>query len=92
MNNEHGQFIKDPQAKLDYGVDWSDWLAGDTISGSSWSAETGITVDASSHTDTVATVWLSGGTVGGSYKVTNHITTLGGREDELTITVSVWQK
>jgi len=30
-------FIKDPDAVLDYSVDWSKWLAGDQIQTSAWS-------------------------------------------------------
>lgn len=62
-------FQKDPNAILDYTVDWSAWLAsGETISTSTWTASTGITIattPAPSNTGTTATVWLSGGTVNG---------------------------
>lgn len=86
--SETSRFIKDPQANLDYQIDWTAWLAGDTISASSWSAA-GITVGANTHTDAVATVWLSGGSAGSSYVVTNQITTTGGRTDERKITILV---
>ena len=29
-------FLKDPDAVLDYSVDWSKWLAGDQIQTSAW--------------------------------------------------------
>ena len=29
-------FLKDPDAVLDYSVDWSKWLAGDQIETSTW--------------------------------------------------------
>ena len=83
------QYVKDPQAVLDYQVDWSAWLGTDTIASSSWTAETGITVDSDSHTTTTATAWVSGGTTGERYRLTNHITTAGGRTDERTITIVV---
>ncbi len=92
MNSESGRFIKDPQAKLDYGVNWAAWLDGDVILNSTWSADPGITIEADSATDSVATVWLSGGAVGKSYQVTNHITTQGGREDDFSIMITVLQK
>lgn len=44
---------------------------------------------APSVTDTVATAWLSSGTVGYDYPVTCHITTAAGRQDSRTITISV---
>lgn len=84
------KFIKDPDAVLDYTVDWSAWLpSGDTISAVSTSATAGITVDTSSYTTNSTTVWLSGGTEGTTYDVTIHITTNGGREDDRTIAIQV---
>lgn len=89
-------FVKDPDAVLDYKIDWSSWLAqsspADTISSSSWSAETGITVDTSANTTTDATVWLSGGSAGRKYAVTNQIVTAGGRTVERTIYVTVVER
>ena len=83
-------FIKDPAAVLDYRVDWSDWLQqGETITDSTVTAETGVTVDSDAHDDTTATVWLSGGALQANYKVTNHITTSAGRQDERTFVITV---
>ena len=86
-------FSKDPQAVLDYSIDWRDWL-GDTevISTSSWTVESGLTEDSDSNTDTVATVWLSGGTDGNCYDVTNSITTDEGRTDNRTIMIEVKER
>lgn len=86
------KFTKDPEAVLDYVVDWSDWLEADTISASSWDAPTGITVVTDTNTTTTATVWLSGGTVGERYELTNEIVTDGGRTDDRTIAILVKQK
>lgn len=84
------RFTKDPNAVLDYQIDYSRWLpAGDTITASSWLAESGLTVDTSSFTDTSTTVWLSGGTAGSTYDVRNHITTDDGRQDDRTLTIVV---
>lgn len=83
------QFTKDPEATLDYSVDWTKWLAGDTIQTSEWTVPAGLTQVSSSNTNSKATVWLSGGTAGQSYTVTNHITTAGGRTDERSITIRV---
>lgn len=82
--------IKDPQAVLDYGYDWSTWMVtGDTIVASSWAADAGVNVTANTFDATTTTVWLSGGTVGEVYKVVNHITTSDGRQDDRTIYVKV---
>lgn len=82
-------FSKDPEAVLDYTIDWSDWLGTDTISAVSWTVEAGITKDSEGNTTTSATIWLSGGTAGTSYEVTCHITTAGGREDDRTLRIDV---
>jgi hypothetical protein len=78
-----------PDAVLDYTMDWSEWLDGDTIASSIWTAESGITINSSSNTTTVATVWLSGGTAGESYRVTNQITTAAARTDDRSLFITV---
>lgn len=30
-------FLKDPDAVLDYSIEWSKWLAGDQVQASAWS-------------------------------------------------------
>jgi hypothetical protein len=86
-------FTKDPDAVLDYQIDWSDWLPeGDTISTSVWSVGAGLTEDSDTNTTTTATVWVSGGTVGSSYQATNHIVTAQGREEDRTIVIKVSER
>lgn len=88
------KFIKDVSSTLDYQIDWSDWLGtdGDTIVTSTWVAENGIDIDSDSYTTTTATIWLSGGVAGQKYRITNHIVTDAGREDERSIRVEVGQR
>ena len=81
--------IKDPDAKLDYGVDWTSWLDGDIIDSSSWDIPTGLTLVSETDTDTHAIVWLSGGAVGEMYPAVNHIITALGREDDRTLNVKI---
>ena len=76
---------KDPNARLDYSIDWSAWLGTDTIATSAWTADTGLTLSGATNDTTSATVWVEGGTAGEVYGVTNTITTAGGRRDERTI-------
>ena len=84
--------LKDVDAVLDFTIDWSDvFPSGDDISTSTWSADTGLTVDSDTETATTTTVWLSGGTKGYSYDVTNHVVTAAGREDDRTIAVQVYE-
>ena len=87
-------YIKDPDAVLDYGIDWNknNWLGSDTISTSTWTLETGISKVADSKTNTTTTIWLSGGTVGESYAVENKIVTAGGRTEPCTLTIVCEQK
>ena len=78
------QFIKDPDAVLDYKMDWTAWL-GDTdiIVASSWEVDSEeIVVDSDSFTDTDTTVWLSGGLNRKKYLITNSIETDDGRKDD----------
>ena len=86
---------KDPDAKLDYTIDWSSWLGTDTISTSAWTVPTGITQSSSpaaSNTTTTATIWLEGGTPGGKYDIVNSIVTGAGRKDDRTFRVTVDEK
>lgn len=87
------EFIKDPDAVLDYTVDWATWLGTDTISTSSWPViPAGITKDSDTNSTTIATIWLSGGTIGETYQLTNRIVTAGGRTDDRTITINIVSK
>lgn len=95
-------FVKDPDADLDYEMDWAGgapgpWLAtGETISTSTWTAPAGLTVgtggQAPSHDTTTTTVWLLGGTVDKTYRVVNRITTSAGRVDDRSIWIKVRQR
>lgn len=92
---------KDPDAKLDYVFDFaaktngdpdakSDWLpAGDTIATYTLTPDAGITVasHAKTHNDTCVTYWLTGGTLGQYYRVTCHVVTAAGREEDRTMTI-----
>lgn len=72
---------KDPDAVADYEVDWTAQLvSGETIDLSTWSSDYGIDVlsavpFAQAISGSKAKAWLSGGTCGESYRVTNRITT-----------------
>lgn len=80
-------FRKDPDAVLDYLVDWAAWLDGDSIATSTWVVPSGITKDSSTATTTTAMIWLSGGTTGVSYSLVNRIVTAAGRTDDRTIVI-----
>ena len=85
-------FTKDPNAVLDYSIDWTRWLAGDQIATSEWIVPAGLTKLADSKTVSSARVWLSGGTAGQSYTVTNRITTVGGRTEDRSFIIRVEER
>ena len=85
-------FEKDPQAVLDYKIDWTLWLGSDTISESVWTVPSGITKDSDTNDTATTTIWVSGGNAGISYDLVNHIVTAAGREDDRTITIKVINK
>ena len=67
-------------AVLDYKIDWSEWLTShddDTIDTSTWeiSPSGELTVEATEANTTETVIWLSGGTLGTRYTITNHIVT-----------------
>jgi hypothetical protein len=85
-------FIKEPDAFLDYGFDWSQWLEdGEAVVVSTWVVPEGLTVEAEEFTGTITTVWLSGGTVGANYRLVNHIETAT-RTDERSMQIRVRER
>lgn len=89
-------FRKDPQAVLDYELDWGTasraedrWLRnGDTITESGWTIngpDDELVRTSSTNSDLTTTIWLSGGTPGAAYEVVNQISTAQGRIAERTL-------
>ncbi len=97
---------KDPDAVLDYKIAWKDWLDGDTIATSTWTIAAGLTGSSQSinsggtvtiedvvhPVSSVTTTWLTGGTAGTRYRVTNRVATAGGRTDDRSFDVIVQDK
>jgi len=84
---------KDPDEVLDYEIDWTDRLDGDTIVTSTWPiVPVGITKNSDAHTTTASTIWLSGGTLGAAYDLTCRITTAGGRTMDQSVRIGVKAK
>lgn len=84
-------FVKDPEAILDYSVDWGPWLNGDEIETSNWVVDSGLTIVPASDSKTTTTtrVFISGGAVGEEYDLKNTITSVGSRTDERTLKIRV---
>ena len=70
--------LKDPNAVLDYTLDWSEWLEPltDTIASVNV-AVSGVTLDHTTNNGTSVTIWISGGTVGTRGEARVRITTVG---------------
>ena len=85
-------FTKDPDALLDYVVDWASWLGTDYITSAATSVQSGLTLSTQSNTSTQHTIWLSGGSNGQEYNVTSHIQTNAGRQDERSFTIRVRER
>lgn len=89
--------FKDPEEVLDYDLDWTQRLDGDTITMSTWTLssanpDTALIIDSDEETASVTKIWLSEGTIGQTYEVTNHIITAGGREMEQTCRLRIKAK
>ena len=83
-------FPETPDEYLDFGVDWSVWLEpGDRITGSTWTADSGITIADGGFDDRTTRVWASGGAPDTDYLLTNRITTAQGRTAERTLRIRV---
>lgn len=84
--------FKDPNSRLPFTVDWTQWLAAeeDEASSAEWIVPIGLTKEdfpAPIVVDGKATVWLSGGTDGRTYEVVCRLTTVGGRIDDRTLQI-----
>ncbi|MFN7399744.1 MAG: hypothetical protein ACK5SX_11965 [Sandaracinobacter sp.] len=87
-------FLKDPQALLDYRVDWGAALGPDAqIAASNWGVRPdepgGLIVSSSGLAGAVASVRLGGGIAGHVYVVGNRVTLSDGVIDERSLTVRV---
>ncbi len=85
-------FFKDPDSRLDFGVKWTDWLAGDAIASADWTVPAGLSIFNESYSSDTAFVWLEGGEPGSTYPVHCRITTVGGRIDDRTIYIVVKER
>lgn len=88
-----GRVNKDPDSRLDFVVDWEQWLPSDDfIASAAASVQSGLVLHLQTWTSTQHAIWVSGGTVGNQYTVTSRIETNGGRIDERTFNVRVIER
>jgi hypothetical protein len=83
---------KDPNARLDYGFDWTGFLKGKTITASSWVIPAGLINEGEALSSTVATVILSGGVLAKQYEITNRITASDGTIDQRSLSILIQKK
>lgn len=77
------QCTKPAGASLKFSIDCSPWLDGDTLATAVWTeASGGVTLVVQSNTSTIATVKVSGGTVGTRYNLLLTFTTVTSGETE----------
>jgi hypothetical protein len=86
--------LKDPDAILDYSVDWgAEYLGGDLLSTSEWTASPdepgGIFVVGSSFDAKVSIVNAGGGVPGRLYRLENRVVMDSGRVDSRSIVLRV---
>ena len=86
--------LKDPDAVLDYMIDWgAEYLGVDQLSSSDWSVipdePGGVAVVLSDVDGRSATVKASGGVPGRVYRIVNRVELISGKVDSRSITVRV---
>ena len=86
--------LKDPDAVLDYSVDWgAEYLGDDLLSQSDWAVSPdepgGVSIVGSSFDAKLATVKAGGGLAGRLYRLENHVVMESGRIDSRTVVLRV---
>lgn len=86
-------YLKDPQSRVDYAIDWSPYLEGQTIEASLWfvvpDEEDGIAAEEVTFEPARTAARLAGGVIGHSYSVSNQVTFSDGTTDIRSITLRV---
>jgi len=86
--------LKDPDAVLDYLIDWgAEYLGEDLLAGSDWSVAPdeagGVTIAGNDFDATTSTVKAGGGLPGRIYRLINEVVTASGRVDSRSIVLRV---
>jgi hypothetical protein len=85
-------FIKDPDSTEDFAFNWVIDLDGDTITSSVFTLPDGMTEVSTANDDTTTQIFVSGGSAGRTYRITNRIVTSGGRTLDKTIRIYVRER
>lgn len=85
-------FVKDPDAVLDYALNWTKWLEGDSLVSGTWTIDAGPTIASQNVSGGIVTMWLSGGTDATTYAARCRVVTTAGRTDDRTIQIQVRER
>lgn len=86
-------FEKSPTDIEPWTFDWSeDLVSGETITASQFITTSGLTLSGATLSGAQASIWVSGGTSGAVYLVTNRITTSLGRQIDWSFQVTITQQ
>ena len=81
---------KDPNAILNYALDWSKFLGTDTITASAWAlSDSSLVNNASSFTAKVATIQLKSGTLNNTYTCINTVTLASGQVAVQSVNIKI---
>lgn len=90
--NTFPQITKDPNAVLDYMVDWTAWLGTDDIEAVEFIVPAQVTKVSEEHDAKTATVWLSGGSANSTHEIVCRITTVAGRVEDRSFLLNMRQR
>lgn len=89
-------YVKDPQARVDHAIDWSAYLAQQSLVASLWTVspqeDGGLQVENAAFEAQRSSARLSGGIVGRVYRLTNRVTLSDGQVDERSVTMRVEER
>lgn len=86
-----GTFTKQPVEKVDFDIDFTDWLTqGDDVMQANVASEpAGLTITKVTVSSPIVKIWTSGGTDGVTYKITATASTDDGRVKQCEFKVKV---
>lgn len=87
-------YVKDPDAVLDYAIDWTDLLVdGEAITSDQWDItpveNNGLALGATASEGPLRSAFVSGGRRGRIYRLRNRVLTSAGRSDDRSILIRI---
>ena len=90
----NGFAVHDVNAILEYALDWTDWrVSGEEIETSTWTGPAGITLTASLNSPyAIVKVEVTDLTLRGRVRLTNHVVSSDGQEDDRILALYMTQR